>query len=508
MALGRDPKGGLVALHRFAFGARGGAYAADHMRASSDPRGFLKAELLQPAIALLEAPALPQTKVALTAVYADQQQKKIERERAAAKLASADPQKSRSSGADAAGVMSPAGGMTMTSPNAAGATGPASTTQAPDRTKPTEPPLEQKLLRADAMARFQKVAYAEVGFVERLVHFWSNHFCVSVAKGSIVRATAGSFEREAIRPHVLGRFVDMLKAVESHPAMLFYLDNAQSFGPNSTAGRNGKRGLNENLAREILELHTLGVAGGYTQADVTSLARIITGWTFAGREGRIGEPGTFVFFSNAHEPGDHALLGKVYREGGMEQGESALADLARHPASARHIALKLACHFVADEPPKSLVERLAKVFHDTEGDLKAVANALIDSQEAWAPLSKMRTPEEFLLAAIRAIDRMPEDPGAILGPLNIMGMPLWQPPGPNGWPDTVAVWASPEGMKLRLDVSAAMAARVKDRIDPSELLETIAGEAASRETRQAIARAESRQQGLALLFMSPEFQWR
>jgi uncharacterized protein (DUF1800 family) len=399
------------------------------MRASADPRGFLKTELLQPAIALLDAPALPQTKAALTALYADQQQKKIERERAATKLASVGAQISASSGATAAGMMSAAGGVMMTSPNAAGTPWLASTTQPPEKTKPTEPPLEQKLLRADAMARFQKVAYAEVGFVERLVHFWSNHFCVSVAKGPIVRATAGSFEREAIRPHVLGRFADMLKAVESHPAMLFYLDNAQSFGPNSPAGRNGKRGLNENLAREILELHTLGVAGGYTQADVTSLARIITGWTFAGREGRIGEPGAFVFFGNGHEPGDHTLLGKVYREGGMEQGEAALADLARHPATARHVALKLARHFVADDPPKSLVERLAKVFHDSEGDLKAVTNALVDSQEAWtAPLAKMRTPEEFVLAAIRAIDRMPEDASAVLGPLNIMGMPFGSRP--------------------------------------------------------------------------------
>ena len=291
--------------------------------------------------------------------------------------------------------------------------------------------------------------------------------------------------------------------------MLAYLDNAQSFGPNSTAGLNRKRGLNENLAREILELHTLGVDGGYTQADVTALARIITGWTFSGREGRLGEPGTFVFFPNAHEPGDHTLLGKVYAAGGVKQGEAALADLARHPATARHIAGKLARHFVADEPPPSLVDRLAKVFRETDGDLKAVAIALVDADEAWTtPLAKMRTPEQFLLAAMRAIDRMPEDPGALLGPLNVMGMPLWQPPGPNGWPDTVSAWASPKAIKSRLDVSAAIAARVKDLVNPSELLETIAGESASGETRQAIARAELRQQGLALLLMSPEFQWR
>ena len=496
MAIGPDHKAALVAFNRFSFGARGGAYAGDLARAASDPRGFLRAELLQPAIARLDAPALPQTKVALTTVFANQEQKRRERERlAAAKMPPAGPPPS-SGDSTKAGAGAPSMSEAQPAPPAAAGAKP-------------EPPPEQKLFRAEAQARFQRVVHAQVGFVERLVHFWSNHFCVSAAKGGFVRACAGSFEREAIRPHALGRFADMLKAVESHPAMLFYLDNAQSFGPHSPAGQRGRRGLNENLAREILELHTLGVNGGYTQADVTSLARIITGWTFAGREGRIGEPGTFVFFQLAHEPGDHTVLGKVYPAGGMEQGDAALTDLARHPSTALHIATKLVRHFVADEPPKGLVDRLSRVFRESDGDLKAVANALIDADEAWsAPLSKMRTPEEFVLASIRAIDRMPEDPGAVLGPLYTMGMPLWQPPGPNGWPDTAAAWASPEGMKLRLDVAAAIAGRVKELINPSELLDTVAGEAASTETRQAVARAESRQQGLAVLLMSPEFQRR
>ena len=496
MAIGPDPKAAFVALHRFSFGARGGAYAGDLARAASDPRGFLKAELLQPAIARLDSPTLPQTKAALTTFFADQAQKKKEREAlAAAAKVGLEPVKPQSSAASTMVAAAPAAAAPTDAANA--------------KPKPQEMMPAQKLFRAEAMARFQRVVHAEVGFVERLVHFWSNHFCVSAAKSGLVRAAAGSFEREVIRPHVLGRFGDMLKAVESHPAMLAYLDNAQSFGPHSPAGERGRRGLNENLAREILELHTLGVHGGYSQADVTSLARILTGWTFAGAAGRIGEPGTFVFFPRAHEPGNFTLLGKVYKAGGIVQGEAALADLARHPSTARHIATKFACHFVADEPPASLVDRLAKAFRDTDGDLNGLANALLDAEEAWsAPLSKMRTPEQFRLAAIRAVDRMPEDPGGVLGPLYVMGMPLWQPPGPNGWPDTVAAWASPEGMKLRLDVSAAIAARVKELVNPSEVLESIAGEAASAETRQAIARAESRQQGLALLLMSPEFQWR
>jgi uncharacterized protein (DUF1800 family) len=291
--------------------------------------------------------------------------------------------------------------------------------------------------------------------------------------------------------------------------MVMILSGWQIHNAYSKAAQRRKRGLNENLAREILELHTLGVDGGYTQADVTALARIITGWMFAGRAGRLGEPGSFVFFPNAHEPGSQTLLGKVYPAGGIEQGEAALADLARHPATAKHIARKLAGHFVADKPPESLAARLAQEFRDTDGDLKRVAMALVDSDEAWfAPAAKMRTPHEFMMAALRAIDRMPDDPGAILGPLAAMGMPLWQPPGPNGWPDTVAAWASPEGMKSRLEVSAAISARVKNLINPTELLDAIAGDAASAETRQAVARAESRQQGLALLLMSPEFQRR
>jgi uncharacterized protein (DUF1800 family) len=496
MAIGPDQKAAFVAFNRFSFGARGGAYAGDLARAASDPRGFLKAELMQPAIAHLDTPGLPQTKTALATLFAFREQRRRERETMAEAKTSSKP-------------AAPSPSMSEAQPSPPPSAAAPGTAVAEAQPKPPEQPPPQKLFRAEAMARFQRAVQAPVGFVERLVHFWSNHFCVSAAKGGFVRACAGSFEREAIRPHVLGRFADMLKTVERHPAMLFYLDNAQSFGPQSPAGQRGRRGLNENLAREILELHTLGVNGGYTQGDVTALARIITGWTFAGREGRIGEPGTFVFFPMAHEPGPHTVLGKTYPAGGVEQGEAVLADLARHPATAKHIATKLARHFVADAPPKGLIDHLATVFRNTDGDLKALAIALIDWDDAWsAPLAKMRTPEEFLLASMRAIDRVPEEPGAILGPLYTMGMPLWQPPGPNGWPDTEAAWASPEGMKLRLDVASAIASRVRDLVNPSELLETVAGEATSVETRQAVARAESRQQGLGLLLMSPEFQRR
>jgi uncharacterized protein (DUF1800 family) len=315
-------------------------------------------------------------------------------------------------------------------------------------------------------------------------------------KGGFVRIAAGAFERDAIRPHVLGRFGDMLQAVESHPAMLFYLDNQLSIGPNSPAGQRTGRGLNENLAREILELHTLGVNGGYTQADVTALARIITGWTFAGRAGQLGEPGSFVFNANSHEPGEQIVLGRPYAQRDVGQGREALADIARHPATAQHLAFKLARHFVADEPPPALVAKLTDIFRNTDGDLKAWAVALVDSSDAWdAPRTKMRNPQECLCAAGRIVRRMPEDPGQFLGALAFLGMPLWGPPGPDGFPDIAAAWASPEGMKVRLEICARIADRWRDSLNPLDLLDEIAGVAASSETRQAIARAESKQQG-------------
>jgi uncharacterized protein (DUF1800 family) len=350
---------------------------------------------------------------------------------------------------------------------------------------------------------------AEVGFVERLVAFWSNHFCISAAKGEPARIWAGAFEREAIRPHVLGHFADMLRAVEQHPAMLFFLDNQQSLGPNSPAGINRKRGLNENLAREIMELHTLGVGGGYTQADVTSLARIITGWTFSGPQGRLGPPGSFIFNANAHEPGSHQLLGKSYDDAGVGQGEAALADLARHPSTAKFIATKLARHFVADDPPPTLVARLADTFRKTDGDLAAVTRALVDSSEAWtAPLTKIRTPYDLMIATGRMMANIPAEPTRYLNVLNLLGQPLWSPAGPNGFADTNAVWASPEGMKLRLDIAAQTAARIGDSVEPRDLLQMVAGDAANVETRLTIERAESRKQAMALLLMSPEFQMR
>jgi uncharacterized protein (DUF1800 family) len=382
--------------------------------------------------------------------------------------------------------------------------------QAGEAAAPAKPlNVIQKTFRTEALARLQRALMADCGFTERLVAFWSNHFCISAAKGELARIWAGAFEREAIRPHVLGRFSEMLMAVEQHPAMLFFLDNQQSLGPDSRAGQNRKRGLNENLAREIMELHTLGVGSGYTQEDVTSLARIITGWTFAGRQGQLGTPGTFVFNANAHQPGPQMLLGKTYGDSGLSQGEAALADIAHHPSTAKFIATKFARHFVSDEPPPALVARLQEVFRKTDGDLLALATALVDSDETWqAPLTKIRSPYEYLVATGRLLGQVPDEPSRYLGGLNVLGQPLWTPPGPNGFPDTNAAWAAPEGMKLRLDIAAQVASRLGDNVDPRDLLELVAADASSQETRHTIERAESRQQALALLLMSPEFQRR
>ncbi len=519
--MARDSQAALVALNRFGFGARGGA-AGDLVNAASDPRGFVKAELSRSNGTLLEMPGLQSTPALAEAVFAYQAEVKAARE-AAAKSAAA----SSESGAAAADVkaqrrnpalnsvaMAMAGKEpAMKPPENSNGNATMAATEAMQANAPKLPPqplnVIQKTYRAEALARLQRAVIADCGFTERLVAFWSNHFCISANKGELARIWAGSFEREAIRPHVLGRFGDMLKAVEQHPAMLFFLDNQQSLGPDSRAGLNRKRGLNENLAREIMELHTLGVGGGYSQEDVTSLARIITGWTFAGRQGQLGAPGSFIFNTNAHQPGPQRLLGKLYENNGVAQGEAALADIAHHPSTAKFIATKFTRHFVADDPPPALVARLQDVFRKSDGDLRAMTLALVDSDEAWqAPLTKLRSPYEFLVATGRLLARIPEDPGLYLGALNQLGQPLWTPAGPNGFPDTNAAWAAPEGMKLRLDISAQIASRLGNTIDPRDLLEFAVADAASPETRRTVERAESRQQALALLLMSPEFQRR
>jgi uncharacterized protein (DUF1800 family) len=345
---------------------------------------------------------------------------------------------------------------------------------------------------------------AETGFVERLVWFWSNHFCVSADKGP-VRSLCGAFEREAIRPHVRGRFSDMLLAVETHPAMLIYLDNARSMGPNSFAGQRRGKGINENLAREIMELHTVGVRSGYSQIDVTNFAKVITGWSVVSPGQAYG--GEFIFNWRLHEPGGERIMDRDYADGGFEQGRAVLLALARNPATAKHIASKLARHFVADDPPPAVIAKLARRFIDTDGDLREVSRTLLSLQEAWdAPASKLRRPSEWLVNALRTIDLQVPDIRPVLQAQNLLGEPLWRPPAPNGFSDDSAAWM--DGLAQRLDIANNIARRASGGSDPNAIAERALGSLLSDDTKQTVARADSRPQAIALLLMAPEFQRR
>lgn len=509
-----------IALRRFGLGPKPG----DVGRAAGDPRGSVLACLSDPSRALIVDPELEPSHVVLTAVREAQQAQNRARDKtqaqagqdmAAAALpanAAAQPRDgavrpgpvapSPSQRAEPPMSERPARGVAMSQPEVTPRGGdPAGAAEQKPGKLRRETMIEEKL------ARYEHARQTDAAFLERLVMFWSNHFCVSVAKAQ-VRGIAGAFEREAIRPHVLGRFVDMLKAVEQHPAMLIYLDQAQSIGPNSTAGGRRQRGLNENLAREILELHTLGVDGGYGQDDVTNLARILTGWTVGGPQQPGGEPGRFAFLPQRHEPGPWTVVGRRYEAGGLEMGERCLDDLAAHPSTARHIARKLAQHFVSSNPPPGLVARLETSFRETGGDLGALATALATAPECWAePLRKITSPYEFCLGLSRGLS-VDAHPGEMLRLAQALGQPIWQPPGPQGWPDLDESWLGPSPIRERLRVAEKASRLVPKLADPRAVAVDLFGPALSDATREAIRRAETREQGFVLLIMSPDFQRR
>ncbi len=366
-----------------------------------------------------------------------------------------------------------------------------------------------------ASARYATAATTDAPFRERLVHFWTNHFAVSADKQTIP-ALAGTLENEAIRPRVTGRFADMLLAVEQHPAMLMYLDNPMSMGPRSRAAgfaaRRGRAlGLNENLAREILELHTLGVTGGYTQQDVTTFAKVLTGWSIGGGRGQLasGPPGQFMFRPALHEPGAKTLLGKRYAEDGVNEGVAVLRDLAARSSTAQFLATKLARHFAADDPPPQLVERLAQAYRRSDGNLMAVYRALLDSSEPWeADEPKFKTPHEFVISTYRALGQRPDRPQQMVAFLDALGQRPYTPGSPAGWPDTAAQWDAGAALLKRIDWAAAVGRFVGDRVDPSSLAAAVLGPVLGDHTRVAIARAASAAQGVALLLVSPEFQRR
>jgi uncharacterized protein (DUF1800 family) len=361
--------------------------------------------------------------------------------------------------------------------------------------------------RADAGQRTLAAAASPAPFRERLTQFWSNHFTVSIQRPVVLPVALG-FENEAIRPHVLGRFRDMLRAVAQHPAMLLYLDNAQSVGPNSRGGRLRDRGLNENLAREAMELHTLGVDGGYNQTDVTEFAKILTGWSIA--RDNDDNPGSFLYRPAIHEPGSKILLGRTYKEDGLDEGLAALDDLAARPQTARHIATKLARHFVADDPPPAAVDTLASLFMKTGGDLHAVSLALIDLPQIWSgPLTKVKTPNDLILSAYRAFGITDEKfADAALGSLRTMGQTPFAAPSPAGWPDTADSWISPEAMMTRIQWALAAGQKLDGHADAREVAKETIQPIASDRTMFHIDNAPSPAEGLALLIASPEFQRR
>lgn len=460
-----------IAATRFGLGARPGEIAA----ARSDPRGFLKAQIRREGADQPQAQAdTAQTRIL---AYRDLAQDRREA-KARGDQDGADPVKQI-----------------------------------------------QKMLRQEAggdfTARARLGALTEAGFRERWTLFWANHFTVSATK-AVTATLVGPFEQEAIRPNVFGRFADLLGAAEAHQGMLLYLDQATSIGPDSRAaqflargGRGvgvkriaGPKGLNENLAREILELHTVGVDGGYTQADVTEFARALTGLSVGGqRDGP--QMGEAVFRELAHEPGARTVMGVRYPAGGRDQIAAILGDLAAKPQTARFICGKIARHFVSDTPPPALTARLEQAWMASGGDLAVVATALVDAPEAWDPApAKFKTPYEFLISSWRAAGAAPHDISVVAPALNGLGQKPFSAPSPKGWPEDAAVWAAPDAIVKRMAWAQAFAARATADRDPARLASDALGARLRPQTATAVARAESRPEGFALLLMSPEFQRR
>lgn len=376
---------------------------------------------------------------------------------------------------------------------------------------------------AHLQLRLQTAVETETPFAERLLHFWSNHFSVAFSGGqkAVIRQLALPFEQEAIRANLDGDFASLLLAVEQHPAMLIYLDNSVSTGPNSVIGKRRERGLNENLAREILELHTLGVNGGYSQNDVTSLAKIITGWTIPEQHIKrlpgvsVDNTTGFTYVPQLHEPGNHRVLGKTYsnRSNDAAQGEQALRDLARHPATARHIAEKLARHFISDTPSQSSIKELENTFLETDGHLPSVHEAMITLEEAWLPQhKKLRTPQELVIATARgmeldsAIDSNRQVAGLFTRILTIFNHMPFTALSPAGWEDSASYWASPDGLMKRMEWANSIANLTSRNRDAEYLAEEILRPDAH--LQRALANAESSHQAITLLLASPVFQWR
>lgn len=379
---------------------------------------------------------------------------------------------------------------------------------------PKAPSFTDSIYMAEDAARYVKFLQPEVGFVERLVMFWNNHFSVSHK----ARPWLGLLERAAIRANVLGNFGDMLEAVETHPAMIAYLDNQSSIGPNSPASVRWPRGkytYNENLAREILELHTLGVYGGYTQDDVISLAKVITGWKIA--DGNSNTPGEFYYHPDVHEPGPQTILGRTYDQAdGLLQGKAVLRDLAIHPSTARHIAYKLIRHFITDEPLEADIATLSDAYLSNSGSLYAISKALLELPSAWTePFVRIRKPHVWMVSATRALGldaaRVTNNTWRYQVFGNYMGHYPWSRITPDGFPDDNDYWMTPDALRVRNDVAFHEFGNVGTRTwpgpRPQVLAQDLFGTCLSNALRDQLTAFRDDRLAFGLLFMSPEFLW-
>ncbi|HTK28552.1 MAG TPA: DUF1800 domain-containing protein [Vicinamibacterales bacterium] len=413
----------------------------------------------------------------------------------------------------------------------------------PDRTPEPDPPVRMAQQEANRVVvelgeqKILRAVYSERQLQEVLADFWFNHFNVDARKGAD-RFLLTEYEREAIRPHVLGRFRDLLEATAKSPAMLFYLDNWMSVDPNGPhpqampprvsrgpfggirvvprpprmprPGPNAPKGLNENYGRELMELHTLGVDGGYTQKDVTEVARAFTGWTID----RPRQGGGFRFDPRRHDEGPKVVLGHVIKPGGGENdGEQVLDILARHPSTARFIATKLVRHFVSDAPPAALVDRAARRFQETDGDIREVMRTILTSPEFQAPeayRAKVKTPFEFVVSALRATGAGVSNAAALVRAVQQLGMPLYQCQPPTGYSDAAEAWVNTGALVNRMNFALQLAGGRLPGIAPSTLdhLTAVMADDVSETTRATIARASEPEQAAALTLGAPEFQKR
>ena len=353
------------------------------------------------------------------------------------------------------------------------------------------------------------------GFRERLARFWGDHFTATGKRGVARRATSPYIEA-AIRPLVSGRFADLLISAVTHPVMLIYLDQMQSVGPGSKRGlaSKGRRGLNENLAREVLELHTLGVDGRYGQEDVRQLAELFTGMTYQPKSG-------FKFVKDWAEPGAETILGKRYGgdPGKLRPIKQALRDLAVHPDTAHHIAWKLAVHFVSDSPDPGLIAAMEARFLSSDGDLMQVYDALLSHPASWEmPLSNVKPPFDFIASSCRALAVAPKKlhklkenqiKGQLLNPMTMMGQ-IWQKaPGPDGWAEEDAVWITPQSVSARLRWAMTIPQVLRPKLpDPRTFVSQALGPVANDVVRFAATSAESRSDAIGLVLSSPSFQRR